>query len=936
MDQRIADALAKKREEIGDDPERLAKFEALAKQLRAKLYDQEDSTEEFRGLAAIPAEAMTLGILGDEARAAGRAAVAKAADFIGGTDYAGTFKEEYELALEDERRVEAETYRDYPIASYGTQIAFGLVPAARIAKTAGVGASAAQGAMRQGVGAALEGGVYGFTEGEDGVVERLENAGKVAAISGALGGAGGALAGRFSDTNPKVLAKKAARQKAQEEAIQKAESAVTPEDFANSVNRRMTERAENLYRETGETLQGPKYMDALKETAKEMGVPVAKVRNIEGLKFFEQREFIEKLDDYVPAALSRAKINAAKSIWRNNITPIVKKAETVVGKSFAGRMQRYATRMAQTGDEITTFFKDKDIQSFGALMEGPDSSEFRANLLNMSNLDLDMAQRAQYYKKMVDTLRERKQDAALRGFNKLRARLYQEQSRQSKTVNSFIEPDQFYWPAQFKNETLALRGRDNTSRAKQTNMMNQKRGVVNNEQAMMFENPVVHADNWIRASSGLSEMFDTFKLRNAKATSDIAKKARQGKMPTEKQVSRAAERARQQVAGGEWAFKELGKRLKAEGAEKGTRDHAISLMRALAVDGSRGPNQIISNFRKAAYMGTIGNPYSAVLNLGDVFNSAVNFGVRNTARGLYDTLKQRGLRINADDVGLMHQTTGEFLRDGVTNAQRRFDAWSDATFRISQFRRFDRLGKDAAMTSAIRQNQKRALNAKDFAERWDGIFDKYEQAQLRKAILSNEKTQLVKEMAAAELSKMQPTDMASLPQWFLENPNGRVLYMLRTFGLKQIQQMDDLIVQQWKKGNKKQAMKNMLAFTMITGGGNAVLQEARQTLKGDTPNFSLDVSDKGLGYRFVDHMLGAGSANMVSLYGLDMSRKQGNAGPLVQGAMPPFAMALAPIIDVMQIADSEDIDVGAALHESEVLGWAPFGRLIQDWFDDKE
>lgn len=931
MDSRLEERLDKIAKRRGWSAEKVQQVkDSYRRKQEARAADKEDWTEEFRGLAAIPAEAMSLGVFGDEFRAGARATVAKAADAIGGTDYAGSWEEEYKLALEDERRVESETYRDYPLASYGTAIAFGMVPALKIGKAAGLGTTFASGAARQGGAAALESAVLGFNEGDADLGERLSNAGMMGAFGGGIGALGGGVAAKYlGDT-----AADAAKQKVAREVLEDRAADATPAELAEAVNKRMTDKAEVMWRETGEVLKDDSYMRALTETAKELGVPVQKVRNVEGLKFFEEKQFIEQLDDYVPEALSRAQVSWAKDIWQGAITPIVKKAETVVGKNFAGRMQRYATRMAQRGDEVTTFFRDADVQAFGRLMQGAESGQMRAHLLNMSNLNLDDGVRGAEWVKLRELTKEKGGEKAWAGLQKLQARMMQEQARQSKTVNSFIKPDPLYWPAQFKGQTRSLRGRDSASRARQTNMMEQNRPFLQADQALMFENPVVHADNWIRQSQGLSEMFDTFKLQNAEAVY----RANLKRTPSEEQLTKAADRARQQVAGGEWAFTSLRERLIQEGADEGTAEHAVSLMRAVAVDGARGPSAIISNFRKAAYMGTIGNPYSAVLNLGDVFNSAVNFGARNTVRGLVDTLQGKGLRVTADDVGLMHQTTGEFLRDGVTTAQRRFDALSDAAFNLSQFRRFDRLGKDTAMTAAIRQNQKRATSASEFAKRWDGIFDKFEQRQLRKDILAGNKTQLVKEMAAAELSKMQPTDMANLPQWFLEHPNARVLWMLRTFGLKQIQQMDDLVVKQWKDGNKKAAIKNALAFTAITGGGNALLQEGRQTLKGKEPNMSLDIADKGLGYRFADHMLGASTANMVSLYGIDRAR-QTRGGSLIEGTLPPLGIAVAPIVDAMAVADhlqdGDDLDVQAALQESETLGWLPWGRLVKEWMKDE-
>ena len=57
----------------------------------------------------------------------------------------------------------------------------------------------------------------------------------------------------------------------------------------------------------------------------------------------------------------------------------------------------------------------------------------------------------------------------------------------------------------------------------------------------------------------------------------------------------------------------------------------------------------------------------------------------------------------------------------------------------------------------------------------------------------------------------------------------------RTFGIKQLEQMERLVVEEWRRGNKKEAYKNGLAYTACVGGGNAAINEGRQILKGDEP-----------------------------------------------------------------------------------------------------
>lgn len=979
-----------KREQIGDDQERLAKLEAIESKYRSRhldkihlggaiggvespkdkptkrekytkmvaeigerknwtdeqyakankiiaqfVADDEDVTEEIRGFAGLPAEAMTAGILGDEARAAGRAVVAKAADFIGGTDYAGSFKEEYELALEDERRVEAETYRDFPLLANATTIGFGLLPAAKVAQAVGVGKTAIGGAARQGSAAAAEAGLYGFMEGEN-LDERIEQAQSYGTLGGVLGGATGAIGGRLAGNRARTEQGIRQQRELMEAEQQRLVSGTAREDLDDAlavVKQEMDQRALSHYQQTGTELVGQPYMQAIREVSEQTGIPLRRIRQAEQFHKgtvldYEGKtaeDLIQKLDDFVPGEVSRAQTRWYKSLYENGLSAIVKKAERRVGKSFAGRLQTYATKLAQSGDEITTLFRSPEVSAFSRAMQNDSNRDLRTALLNMGNVNRTARTRKGFEDQVVKRLKALEGDEAVKGFRMIQAAIRQQQRRNTKFVNGFLEEDPYLWPSQVKSTVVGVKGESGATRAAQMNAKLQERGLLRPDQAALYENPVVIADEWLRTSRATSEFMDHFGLRNLKATRVI--KARETGKPIK---PKSIKRAQEEMASGHHLFKELDERLKLEGADELTRTTAQDIARSVVVKGAQGPSSLISNFRKAAYVGTIGNPYSAVLNVGDTFNAMVNFGVENTANGVADMFRKNGLRVTVDDIGLMNQTTGEFIRDGVGKAQRVFDAYSEGAFRVSGFRAGDRFGKNVAISSALRSNRELASKGLDaFRKRWEGVFSPTETKRLFQDVLKdNSDSQLVKEMAAAELSRMQPTDLASLPQWFLDHPNARVFYMLRTFGLKQLQQIEDLVINQWKAGNKKEAIRGALAYTIIAGGGNAALMEGRQILKGDAP------TPEGYGMKFAEHMLGAASANTLSLYTLGRSINEGNPVHVASGALPPIGLVFAPMIDLGQIAQSEDVDLQEALKESEMMAWAPWGRLAQDWLGD--
>ena len=104
-------------------------------------------------------------------------------------------------------------------------------------------------------------------------------------------------------------------------------------------------------------------------------------------------------------------------------------------------------------------------------------------------------------------------------------------------------------------------------------------------------------------------------------------------------------------------------------------------------------------------MGTIGNPYSAVLNLGDIANSFVNFGAENTVAALSDMFARRGITMTVEDVGLANQATGEFLQENYGKWTQRFSTMSNQVFDKSGFRAVDQFGKNVAMNASLKKGK---------------------------------------------------------------------------------------------------------------------------------------------------------------------------------------------------------------------------------------
>tara|TARA_S200000501_G_scaffold205615_2_gene193340 strand:+ start:5430 stop:8426 length:2997 start_codon:yes stop_codon:yes gene_type:complete len=908
-----------------------------AQEIRRKIADPLDVTEELYASGATALEGVSAGILGDEFRA-------KTISAITGVDY--------ETQLAEERRIEREFFEDHPVLGYSILVGTSLIPSSMALKAVGVGKTALGGIGRGAAIAGTEGAIYGFAEGEGGVESRMESAVKSGLISAGIGGAFGGIAGRAEG---RAIASREAMELAEAEekrARMYLQGRLTEEvdgktytlqpqadEVISAFQVKMNENALQFFNETGRGLDGLDYGRALGEIAKDLGVPISRLRsaeavtgksviNFQDLTEKELRERIGTLADEVGFVNGKYQPGKLAAWYRDKISSAQILGEKYVGRRFGSAIQRTASLMARRHATTENIVSGSNVREFTASIA--DDLEARRLMLNMSNIDIanpaaNIEIRKQAYEDLARHIQTNYGDNAVAGLEAMRARLRATSIEKSKKMDSRVIDDPYYWPSQMRGRTGDGFRTSAANKKTNTSAYEQKRDQIMRDDPVLGEymDPMEIALGWLRQSDSELALIDTLKLKNLNVRrAELQANVAAGKANAAKKL-RTFER---RIQRGDALFDLVKSATRLEGADAGTAQKAQDLARSIVVMGSRGPSGLIANARKAAYMGTIGNPYSAILNVGDVFNSMVNYGTGNTVDAMIDMMRNRGLKISVDDVGLAQQTTGEFLRDGVGTIQARFNDLVEQSFKISGFRDIDRFGKNVALRAGLKEGQQLARSGK-LESTWGHAFTENEMQSLKKDLLQGNKTNLTTEFAAAQLAKLQPSDMAQLPKWYLDNPNWRVLYMLRTFAIKQLEQMERLVVEEWRRGNKKEAYKNGIAYTMMVGGGNAAINEGRQILKGDEPSL------EGYGMRFADHLLSAASLNTLGTYQV-MRASQGDTGALVKSVAPaPASMVFAPVVDLFQFSiGSAEMD--EFLEKSDSVGWLPFGRLVQSWVED--
>jgi hypothetical protein len=141
------------------------------------------------------------------------------------------------------------------------------------------------------------------------------------------------------------------------------------------------------------------------------------------------------------------------------------------------------------------------------------------------------------------------------------------------------------------------------------------------------------------------------------------------------------------------------------------------------------------------------------------------------------------------EMGLLDNVAEEFASD---TAIRR---GVDSVFKYSGFRSVDALGKGTLLNSSIHKAVTQIKSPKGrlkFMNEWSSILGAEDAAKAIddfkafKAGTIDKPTPLMKDIAFMKLSKVQPITLSELPRGYLNNPNGRMLYMLQSFTLKHV------------------------------------------------------------------------------------------------------------------------------------------------------
>jgi len=252
-------------------------------------------------------------------------------------------------------------------------------------------------------------------------------------------------------------------------------------------------------------------------------------------------------------------------------------------------------------------------------------------------------------------------------------------------------------------------------------------------------------------------------------------------------------------------------------------DELSKLLRVRFIEGEMSPDKWVQNVKNISYSMVLGNPVSAMTQLGDTFLAAYKTGnLLKTVEALFTSVLPTKHLSKAPKVSLKDYGFLDIAEEFASNTKTAW--WMRQSFKWSGFTTVDRIGKETILNAAFLKYSNLVSKPKKLAEfkkKWLPAFED-DLGELVTALknkdINNEHVRL---LLWHELADMQPISLSEMPVKYLQKPNGRAFYMLKTFTVKQLDVMRrDAFKLMKTPGRRTEGAKNLLRFgTYFIAGG---------------------------------------------------------------------------------------------------------------------
>ncbi len=287
----------------------------------------------------------------------------------------------------------------------------------------------------------------------------------------------------------------------------------------------------------------------------------------------------------------------------------------------------------------------------------------------------------------------------------------------------------------------------------------------------------------------------------------------------------------------------------------------------------RGVKGVIQDVKNIGYIFSMGNPFSAITQLGDFAFSFYKNGIFDTMVGVKKSLSDN--KVSREDIGI-NKIAQEFESDSKTSKL------LEKVFKIVGLHKIDTLGKETFVNAALNKLQNKANNAlknpnsiesAKFKKELYNIFGNNSYRvlnDLNKGNISDD----VKYLLFSEISDFQPISLAEMPEIYLTSGNGRIFYMLKTYSIKLLDVYRNEVFKQFKI-NPKLGLQNLIRLSFYVTLLGVGADGLKDFLMGREFDFEAT---------FLDNIL---KLAMFSEYKLSESKREGIAKAVMTLMLPP-------------------------------------------------
>ena len=254
------------------------------------------------------------------------------------------------------------------------------------------------------------------------------------------------------------------------------------------------------------------------------------------------------------------------------------------------------------------------------------------------------------------------------------------------------------------------------------------------------------------------------------------------------------------------------------------------ILKARFEGGEKGMSTALAAARNITNTALLGNVASAATQVGDSLMTIYHQGTIPTLQALAEKLIGRE-KVTPKQLGLINHVAEELSEMGLTGRA------LHNTMKYSGFHAIDMFAKGLGLNASLINWGKKLGTESGRAQFWKdygGAFGP-ETPRVMQELVGRQMSPEVELVAFSELSKMQPISKAEMPEMYLRHPNGRILYQLKTYMLKQADVVRRDAYQNIASGEPKRIMigaKNLAALGAVYAFANVPGDMIKDFLSG--------------------------------------------------------------------------------------------------------